>query len=102
MKTKLPKSVCILGVQYKVEMQELEDGGFGYSEGNARIIHINPKHDPKTYMPTLLHEIIHQIFHISGISNMLDTVKEDKFEEAIVVALEHGLTPYFTIPKGRK
>jgi len=102
MKTKLPKSVCILGVQYKVEMRELEDEGFGYSEGNARIIQINPKHPADTYMATLLHEILHQIFHISGLSNMLDSTKEDKFEEAIVVALEHGLSPYFTIPKGRK
>jgi len=92
----------ILGQKYKVEMGELDEDGFGYSEGNSRIIRINPKHAANTYMATLLHEIVHQIFHITGISNMLDTVKEDKFEEAIVVALEHGLTPYFTIPKGRK
>ena len=99
---KLPKSVMILGHRYKVELVELEEDGFGYSEGNARIIRINPKHPANTYMATLLHEIIHQIFHITGLSNMLDSTKEDKFEEAIVVALEHGLSPYFTIPKGCK
>ena len=38
---------------------------------------------------TLLHECLHAILAQSGIDNMLT----DEVEEAIVVALEHGLSP---------
>jgi len=91
---KLPSTVNILSVPYTVEIGPLADpSDFGESNGSERTIRIR---DTSPFHPsTLLHEICHQVLYVSGLTNLLT----DELEEAIVTALEHGLFPYFRIPK---
>lgn len=56
----------------------------------ARVIKIKKEQPEEMKWETLLHEVIHAVLGLSGISDTLDSWG-DSIEEGIVVALENGL-----------
>jgi ssRNA-specific RNase YbeY (16S rRNA maturation enzyme) len=98
-----PSRVSVLGYEMKIvyapigQQPEALDGNMTFDD---RTITIDTKLVGKQLEDTLLHEIIHAILHISGLAFLLD----DKSEEAVVRALEHGLSPLvkLNIPKAKK
>ena len=95
---KHPSTIEIMGTIFTVRYLQVlkdEDGTnlSGDMNGNDRLIRINlsqHSHD-EILERTLLHEIIHAVLHMSGQSEIL----KDSTEEAIVVALENGLSQLY-------
>ena len=90
----LPKRLLICGVPHVVKYVDKIKGVdgeivYGMYHQRDRVIEIatNPQHSQETLLATLLHECIHGILYLSGHSEELDGGKE----EALVIALEHGL-----------
>ena len=87
-KYKLPDSVPILGEDFTVKSEEMKDAAGDTMGGHRRIRIDFSDHDSQDEVEsTLLHETMHAILYVSGVSNLL----EENVEEAIIVALEHGL-----------
>ena len=86
-----PRVVTVLGQKLKVRvMPYLDDDGaelLGAFNSETKTIFILKGQD---WRPILLHEIVHAILFFSGASEGLSQSKE----ESIVLALEHGLTPF--------
>jgi len=97
----------ILGHRFTVKVSPLDTAGhpwktgdekeFGETCTNSYTIHLNPDQTPAQLQATCLHEFLHAIFHVSGLSNLLT----EGSEEAFAVALEHGLSPLYQL-KGSK
>ena len=80
-----PTQVEILGVPIKISYfddEECDTFGFYFPQTQEIKLKID-----KNYRSTLLHEIIHAVFDIAGITNLVS----GKVEETIVSALEMGL-----------
>jgi len=96
-KTKRPTSVMILGTKFRIEYPEIiqdeSEQVCGSMTGDERLIKISLKENPTELQlhSSLVHEIVHACLYVSGLSQVLD----DKLEEAVVVALEHGIGPIF-------
>jgi len=84
-----PSMVYPAGIPFRVRVEKLEEGNIGEMDGAARTISLSslPEHKP-LLKETLLHEYIHAILYVSGISQIL----EDRVEEGIVIALECQLS----------
>lgn len=93
MSAKRPSSTEILGQQFKIEhldhIPAAADEGVVYGETDSlkRSIKMKKTDDDDSYESTLLHETIHGILGISGLTELL----EGNMEEALVLALENGL-----------
>jgi len=94
-KTQPPSKVRLAGVEFTIEYKSkvVSDSGedlSGQCSGAERLIEVstseNKTKDARDR--TLLHECLHGILHVTGLSSMIND--EDK-EEAIVVALENAL-----------
>ena len=73
----------VLGETYTVVTLPLPDDEHGQCDCEKKIIKLNCDAPPAT----LLHELLHAILFESGLSFVL----EDRTEEAVVRAIEHGL-----------
>lgn len=82
---KLPRSVRIMGRDYKVRRKRMKC--FGLCDFDAGIIWIKGGLADEPSSQTLLHEIVHAILHESGHHHSQTTGEN----EALVRALEHGL-----------
>lgn len=96
--TNLPKKISILGQTFKIETVENmkdTDGSelLGLMTGHQRSIKLSSNLTDANRDEVLLHEIIHAVLYISGVSNLL----KDNIEESIVVALEHGLNGIYKL-----
>jgi hypothetical protein len=91
----LPEFVIILGCKFSVSDVVLSDNTYGETDGTERTIKVDlHKHTSQEQVTsTLFHEMIHAVLHVSGQSELL----RGKQEEALVVALEHGLMPNITL-----
>ena len=76
-------------VLYKKPPTEDGDQLHGYLDPRKMTIWISPDQTKDEQFATLFHEILHVVLHLSGTNQLLD----DKGEEAVVRALEHGLVP---------
>lgn len=84
----LPETLVILGEEFQVLKAKMKDAVGDTQPGHRKIRIDCSQHDSQDEVDsTLLHETIHAILHIAGVSNLI----KEKEEEAIVVALEHGL-----------
>ena len=87
-----PRVVTVLGQKLKVRVVPyLEDSDtelLGAFNSETKTIFLLKGQEWK---PILLHEICHAILYFSGSSEGLTATKE----ESIVLALEHGLSPFF-------
>jgi len=96
-RAKHPDTLEIMGAVFTIKYLDKlkdEDGTdlSGMMEGTIRTIKINMSqhaHD-EILERTLLHEITHAVLYMSGISELLE-----KQEEAIVIALENGLSQLY-------
>jgi Zn-dependent peptidase ImmA (M78 family) len=84
----LPKRVTIFGYKVKVVLNDDIDN-HGACDPAQKIIWIRKSDSLKTQRETLIHEILHMILGIGGVSYML----HDDLEEAVVRCLEGGLVP---------
>lgn len=92
---KLPKSINILGVEFKVEEDSsMPDEEYGETDIEKRLIRMNPKHR-ETYLDSFFHEMFHAAMGVSGQAFLLD----EKHEEALVRMLEHAFSPYLRLPE---
>lgn len=92
---KLPKSISILGVTFKVEEDpSMPDEEYGETDIEKRLIRMNPKHRD-SYLESWWHECFHAAMGVSGHAFLLD----EKHEEAIVRMLEHAFSPYLKLPE---
>ena len=96
---KLPKTVLVLGTPFRQVFSSTDAEGkpwetpdnksYGETDGNERMIRYNPNQTADQLHSTRVHELCHAILHCAGLAELLD----EKVEEAIVVALEHGIAP---------
>lgn len=93
---KVKKSVPVMGQKYSIEYydniktDDKEDVYGDTDKGKKRIrIDLSNNKSQSLVRSTLLHEVLHAILSQSGLDNLLT----DEVEEAIVVAIEHGLFP---------
>lgn len=68
-------SVMIAGHRVKITRGNLEDCYGEYSH-ERRTIQLDSKLQPKDYLPTLRHEMLHASFHLAGIS-FLESFQEE-------------------------
>lgn len=93
-KDKIP----IMGIEFKITYPvkiDKKDNDIGESNGAERTIKIKKSLTDEVKRSTILHEIIHSILYVTGQSEGLS----EKQEEAIVLALEHGLDPLYELRK---
>ena len=91
----LPRSVTVCGYKFKVcTGTDLKEDGkevWGTCDTDEKVITIDSSRPIKEQRQILLHEVIHAILFLTGNNEMLS--EDGKQEEAIVIALEHGLYP---------
>lgn len=91
--TRDPLEITVLGHVFTVEESTtLSDGTYGETHGHERKIYLKAGLSDEERESTLLHEVIHAVFHITGWTDKLESE-----EEGLVMALEHGLAPLFKV-----
>ena len=90
-----PKSISILGKQFKIEYKAKIGKSkdiYGETHVHERRIEIRSDQAGDAFEDTLLHEVIHSILGAAGVSEL---IKDGDLEEAIVIALENGLSQLY-------
>jgi Zn-dependent peptidase ImmA (M78 family) len=81
----------ILGKKFDVVYTKAMDkDDYGETISMERVIRINIQKAEWTWRPTLVHEMVHAILGVTGHTELLD----EKTEEALAIALEHGFEDY--------
>lgn len=91
---KKPTTVNIMGKVFEVahpKQVASDKDVYGHTVGHDRKITIKGSLSGEAFEDTLLHETIHAILAVSGMTEMLS----EEHEEAIVVALENGLSQLY-------
>lgn len=98
-------TMLILGIPFEIRYKDqLVDDHYGLCNGPERYIEIRNGLDAKLTESVLLHETIHAILYVSGISEHLhvcgpshqySSIHESPMEESLVLALEHGLSQLY-------
>lgn len=99
-KLPLPDYVEALGVQFRVELHDDLDIGeipdpeleptWGDTVGHLRRIRVSAQQDTRRQWTTLLHEYMHAVLYVNGVSSVVD----DKTEEIIVQSMEHAIEQF--------
>jgi hypothetical protein len=88
----LPSKVTIGYRDYVIE--EMPDEGkethVGFHHGQSHSIELNSEYPPAEVVCTLLHELVHGIFDVSGF-----TFRSPEDEEDVTICLGNGLTGIF-------
>lgn len=95
---KLPKSLMVMGIPFKIDIvEDLDD--FGECVGADRTIKIKKGQKPDQLKFTLMHEIIHAVFYVTGHSARMRSCEAENYdeEEALVLALENGLSQLYEL-----
>lgn len=81
-----PTSVSVMGSRITIEYtgERLDDDSSGIFDPENLSIKI---HDTVYYDRTLLHEVCHAVFYLTGLTSLLT----EEMEEALCTALENGL-----------
>ena len=90
----IPEQVTIMGIPFTIKIVS-KLANLGECDGPARIIKLKKGQKPHELESTLLHEIIHAILYVTGHSARIEGDEESGDEEALVLALEHGLLPIY-------
>ncbi len=88
---KIPKTLNILGFQWKVKLDESvasEGGVYGSTHHGTQVIYLDPTNTEQKMEETLLHEAMHAIFWQTGLGKRYNDVK---VEEEIISALATGV-----------
>lgn len=90
----LPRYVQILGKRFVIKVpKKLPDedtSTLGFTDGHISSIQILDSLDSRRKWQTLLHEVMHAILYMNGVSSAI----EEDIEEIIVQSLEHGITQF--------
>ena len=91
MPVKKLKSIKVMGKTVKIIYKNFENGDWGRCDMDQLTILLNEKclQDKKTHWWTLVHEVTHMIFELSGIAFM-----ENNEEEAYVRSVENLVIPW--------
>jgi len=89
-------TVDVLGRSYKVKVAKLPKHTYGDCDHDKAVIRLNKRHGDLSV--TLVHEVIHAALYESGLTHIIQQHGEG-LEEAIVRAIEHGLTTADLIPE---
>ena len=83
-------NICIMGIPFEIQVLDKidEDNAHGEMVGLDRIIKLRRDQTDIVMIHTFVHEYIHAVLYITGHSYTM----KSKVEEAIVTALEHGMT----------
>jgi hypothetical protein len=81
----IPRSISVLGREYKIRRKRMKE--FACVEDDTETIWLRSGIKGDVADQSLLHEVIHGILFRSGSKFQID----DKLEESIVRAMEHGL-----------
>lgn len=81
----IPRSIVILGREYQIRRKRMRD--FACCDDDTETIYLRSGLKGDAAEQSLLHEVIHGILFRSGGKFQLD----ERQEEAIVRALEHGI-----------
>ncbi len=102
--TDIPAFVVVLGTQIPVKLERIpvqdhEEFAYGLYDAETQTITIDPRHpqDARLLQDTLVHEVTHCIFHLSGISGLTDP--HPNLEEALVRAITSGLAKAIDLAK---
>ena len=85
------KSINLIGETIKISYKNLSDEGWGECRTDDREIVLNKKciNDPENHWLTLVHEVTHMVFQLSGVAYM-----EANDEEAYVRCVENLVIPW--------
>ena len=84
-----PETVYPAGIPFKVVMEKMDEGDWGEMLGHQRIIRLSNTAICKDSLKgTLLHEYMHALLYISGLSESLD----GNLEEGLMITLECHLS----------
>ena len=95
------ETIMVLGIPFNIQLVENVDkeDSYGETEGPERKIKIKHSLNPSVREATTLHEICHAILYTAGVSEILESHdregREGKLEEAVVIALENGLSQLY-------
>ena len=93
---KLPEKIKVLCRDYTVEQMSEQKIGEGLYAGTCNAdraeIAISAEYSSQKQACTLLHEVLHAVFHEMSISNVPNLEKFEVSEETIVNALANGLS----------
>lgn len=89
-----PTTVPIMGIDFTIKHPKKVDDGHahGLTKGDEHYIELCSSLQGDAFERVLLHETMHGILYVSGLTELLD----EKTEEAIVLALEHGLSQLYS------
>ena len=94
----MPTRISIMGIPFEVKYLtkvDHQDNHLGETDGAGRVIKIKKGMAEEVTKATLMHEIVHAIIYVTGHTEML----KHKHEEAIVLAIEHGLSQLYELKK---
>lgn len=85
------KSINLIGKKISIFYRDLEDGDWGQCKADELEILLNKKclENKNNHWLTLVHEVTHMVFQLSGIAYM-----ENNDEEAYVRCVENLLIPW--------
>lgn len=85
------KNIKVMGKTIKITYEDFENGDWGRCDLDNHVISLNKKclKDKKNHWWTLVHEVTHMIFEMSGVAFM-----ENNEEEAYVRCVENLLIPW--------
>jgi len=85
----MPTSVRILGQDWAVHcLPEWEKGTWGHTDIYKKVIRISTKYSVAEQYRTLLHEVAHVAFQISGLTEMMCPNGKGPLEESVTMCLE--------------
>jgi hypothetical protein len=86
----LPSTIDVGGIEFKIVFKKMED--FGDMDIDNKIINIRRGLPLEESFDTLMHEVVHASFAISGLSDILD---DANIEEALVRVADYLLFPVY-------
>lgn len=86
----LPPTVKVGDIEFKIVVKKMKD--YGDMDIDKKTIRIRKGLTQEESFDTMMHEIVHATFAVSGLSNILD---DDNIEEAIVRVADYILFPVF-------
>ncbi len=85
-----PSEVIIGGHKFSIEYKQMSDYGQLHFEKRTILIRKNLKEED--ILDTILHEVVHACFSLSGLGYLIDN---ENMEEALVRAVENLVVPIF-------
>jgi Zn-dependent peptidase ImmA (M78 family) len=89
-KPQLPEKLLILGIPFRVEKVKLEEDLAGETVGIYRRIQVNSDLTRRQAWSTLVHEWVHAVLHVNGVSSVIP----EQVEEIIAQSIEHSLEEF--------